>query len=601
MLTRRTLVQSLTGFLLAIPFLGACSTAVRRSLRRVRPGEPGWPGEAEWQRLADQVGGRLSSPQSPLVECRAASGSPECSRLFQQDLHNPFLIGDDPALTQTLGWADAWTSSPSAYVVAAESAQDVAAAVNFAREHNLRLVVKGGGHSYQGTSNAPDSLLVWTRAMDHIELHDNFVPEGGTAGVPAVSVGAGAVWMHVYDAVTTRAGRYVQGGGCATVGVAGLIQSGGFGSHSKAYGLAAAGLIEAEIVTADGQVRIANQHRNPELFWALKGGGGGSWGVVTRLTLRTRELPEHFAAVFGTVRASSDAAFRELVAFTVGFYRDTLFNPGWGEQIVYHTDNSITIRMVGHGHSQQDLETQWQPLRDWVASRPADFSFESPLQLLSFPARAMWDASTLSGLEPGVVTFDNRPGAPAGNAWWTGDGEEAAQFLHGYRSAWLPAALLEDSARERLVDALIACTREWSVSLHFNKGLAGANPADIEAARDTAINPQVLDAFALAIIAGYQPRVYPGVAGHEPDLNTAREHRAAIDRAMAALLTAAPDAGSYVSESNYFEPDWQRSYWGSNHARLAAVKREYDPAGIFYVHNGVGSEQWADDGFVRLA
>ena len=73
-----------------------------------------------------------------------------------------------------------------------------------------------------------------------------------------MSVGAGCVWMHVYDAVTTKGGRYVQGGGCGTVGVAGLIQSGGFGSFSKRYGLAAAGLLEAEVVTADGEVRIAN-------------------------------------------------------------------------------------------------------------------------------------------------------------------------------------------------------------------------------------------------------------------------------------------------------------------------------------------------------
>ena len=84
----------------------------------------------------------------------------------------------------------------------------------------------------------------------------------------------------------------MQGGGCMTVGVAGLIQSGGFGSFSKAYGMAAASLLEAEVVTADGAVRIANACTNPDLFWALKGGGGGSLGVVTRLTLRTHELPD---------------------------------------------------------------------------------------------------------------------------------------------------------------------------------------------------------------------------------------------------------------------------------------------------------------------
>ena len=99
-----------------------------------------------------------------------------------------------------------------------------------------------------------------------------------TAPQPAVTVEAGAIWGRVYDAVTTRAGRYVQGGGCLTVGVAGLIQSGGFGSFSKAYGMAAASLLEAEIVTADGAVRIANACTHPDLFWAIKGGGGGSLG-----------------------------------------------------------------------------------------------------------------------------------------------------------------------------------------------------------------------------------------------------------------------------------------------------------------------------------
>src|SRR4029077_20169688 len=129
-----------------------------------------------------------------------------------------------PGMTQTSGWVDAWMSTPSVYAVAAQSTAHVVAAVDFAREHDVRVVIKGGGHSYQGTSNAPDSLLIWTRGMDHIELLDGFVPKGcdGVAPQPAVSVGAGAIWMHVYDAVTTKAGRYVQGGGCTTVGVAGL-------------------------------------------------------------------------------------------------------------------------------------------------------------------------------------------------------------------------------------------------------------------------------------------------------------------------------------------------------------------------------------------
>jgi len=197
---------------------------------------------------------------------------------------------------------------------------DVVAAVTFARENNLRLVVKGGGHSYQGTSNSADSLLIWTRAMNEVVGLDSFVPqgcEGHHEPLPAVSVGAGAMWMQADDAVTTQAGRYVQGGGCTTVGVAGLVQSGGFGSFSKNYGTAAAGLLEAEIVTAADEVKIANAGENPDLFWGIKGGGGGSLGVVTRLTLRTRELPDYFGGVFGTIKAASDAAFRKLITRVV--------------------------------------------------------------------------------------------------------------------------------------------------------------------------------------------------------------------------------------------------------------------------------------------
>ena len=154
-------------------------------------------------------------------------------------------------------------------------------AVTFARVHNLRLVVKGGGHSYLGGSNAPDSLLVWTYAMRDIEVHDAFVPRGCGGVVPptpAVSLGAGCRWIEAYDAVTTRAGRYVQGGGCTTVGVAGLVLGGGFGSFSKRYGTGAAGLLEAEVVTADGVVRIANARNNSDLFWASRAGAAAASG-----------------------------------------------------------------------------------------------------------------------------------------------------------------------------------------------------------------------------------------------------------------------------------------------------------------------------------
>jgi FAD/FMN-containing dehydrogenase len=183
--------------------------------------------------------------------------------------------------------------------------------------------------------------------------------------------------------------------------------------------------------------------------------------------------------------------------------------------------------------------------------------------------------------------------------WWAGNQGEVGFYLYGYESAWLPASLLEKEEQKRLVAALFASSRHWRVSLHFNKGLAGAPPDTLAAARDTAMNPAVVDAFALAIIAGGGPPAYPGIPGHQPDLIAARKNAAEIDQAMDELRKIVPDAGSYVSESNYFERSWQRSFWGPSYARLLQVKTKYDPTGLFFVHHGVGSEEWSADGFTR--
>jgi len=173
--------------------------------------------------------------------------------------------------------------------------------------------------------------------------------------------------------------------------------------------------------------------------------------------------------------------------------------------------------------------------------------------------------------------------------------------LHGYASAWLPAALLEEGSLQRFADAVYAAANQWEVSLHVNKGLAGAPPEAIDAARNTATNPAVLDAFALAIIGAEEPPAYPGIAGHEPQVTEARADAAGIQRSMAELRKLVPTAGSYVSESDYFEEHWQQAFWGANYGRLLQVKGKYDPDGLFFVHHGVGSEAWSRDGFTRLA
>jgi hypothetical protein len=577
----------------------AVAHAAAPAIRRVRPSDPGWPSQEEWKRLNEKVGGNLVPVDFPINACTSSSQGADCKTLFA-NLKNPYYIGDNPGLTQTLGWVDAWTTKPSVYAVAASNAQDIAAAVSFAREHNLRLVVKGGGHSYQGTSNAPDSLLMWTRHMHDVTLRPDFVAQGCKAAPQeAVTVGSGAIWLQAYDAVTTKAGAYVQGGGCTTVGVSGLIQSGGFGSFSKHYGTAASGLLEAEVVTADGQVRIANACMNPDLFWALKGGGGGTFGVVSKLTLRVRDLPELAGGANFTVKASSDDAYRRLIRQFVGFYRDALFNDHWGEQAHFSADNKLEISMVHLGLTTEESRSVWQPFLDWLKQSTGAYTIESEPDIGSMPFRHWWDVDWRKEHHQDVFKADSRSGASPYNVWWNGDGGQVAWVVWGFESLWLPASLLQDDSQEKLANALFAASRFGEVELHFNKGLAGAPAEAIDAAKGTAMNPAVCEAFALAIIADGPGPAYPGVPGHEPEVTKGRTAADAVHRSMDELRRVATNSGAYVSESNFFESGSQHSYWGRNHARLAEIKTKYDPDGLFFVHNGVGSEQWSADGFSR--
>src|SRR5271157_3632261 len=385
---RRRLLKIVAGLPFASGLWRGASTLADASPSpaRVRPGDPAWPSEESWDELGREVEGRLVKVRSPLAACVGASSDAACAQVFKE-AKNPCYLGDEVGLTQSLGWIGAWTSQPSVYAVAAKTTADVAAAVNFARKNNLRLVVKGGGHSYQGTSNAADSLLIWTRHMNAIVTHDAFVAAGceeRPEPQPAVSIEPGAIWAQAYNEVTTKGGRYVQGGGCMTVGVAGIILGGGFGSFSKAYGTAGASLLEAEVVTADGEVRIANACSNPDLFWALKGGGGG-FGVVTRVTLRTHPLPEYFGGVFASVRATSDDAHRRLIAKVLEFYAQALFNSHWGEQIRIGP-GFVAFSMVFQGLDQHQAEAVWKPFFDWVVASPQDFAMLAAPRIGAVPA-----------------------------------------------------------------------------------------------------------------------------------------------------------------------------------------------------------------------
>jgi hypothetical protein len=141
-MNRRVFLKAL-GSAALLPMLPRRSWA-STNCRRHRPSDAAWPSQAAWKQLKDAVGGNLLPVNFPLSLLKTDPEGAAAKRLLE-DLKNPYYLGEQPGLTQTLGWVDAWATNPSVYAVAARNAQDIAEAVNFAREKDLRLVVRGGG------------------------------------------------------------------------------------------------------------------------------------------------------------------------------------------------------------------------------------------------------------------------------------------------------------------------------------------------------------------------------------------------------------------------------------------------------------------------
>jgi len=164
-------------------------------------------------------------------------------------------------------------------IVCCEASSDVQAAVGFARQRGLLLSVKGGGHAYAANTVGDGGLLIDLSPMKAIEID---------AGAQTATVEPGVTWGEV-DRVTRELGLVAIGGTVSSVGVAGLILGGGSGYLSRLHGMAIDNLIAARVVTADGQIVQARTDENPDLFWALRG-GGGNFGVVTQFDLQLHPI-----------------------------------------------------------------------------------------------------------------------------------------------------------------------------------------------------------------------------------------------------------------------------------------------------------------------
>jgi len=170
-----------------------------------------------------------------------------------------------------------------AYILEAKEETDIQKALKFCREHNIQVTVKTTGHSYHGASTAKNSLLIWMANFKKDgSITDNYESCDGTFHHAIMSINGGETWNDVIEAVGPEY-HVVTGGGRTVSAAGGWLMGSGLSFSGRKYGLGVDNVLEFEIVLADGSLVTANACQNQDLFWALRGGGGGTWGIVTRV------------------------------------------------------------------------------------------------------------------------------------------------------------------------------------------------------------------------------------------------------------------------------------------------------------------------------
>lgn len=199
---------------------------------------------------------------------------------LREDLAGDVFVPDDPGYDEARTVFNAMVDRRPAVIAQCASAADVVTAVRFARDLDLKIAVRGGGHSVAGMSLNDGGLVVDLRRMHEVTVHP---------GARAARIGGGATMSHL-DRACEPYGLATTGGRASTTGVGGFVLGGGSGWLDRKFGLAVDNLLGAELVTAEGELLEVSAQDHPELFWGLHG-GGGNFGIATSLTLRLHELP----------------------------------------------------------------------------------------------------------------------------------------------------------------------------------------------------------------------------------------------------------------------------------------------------------------------
>jgi FAD/FMN-containing dehydrogenase len=402
-----------------------------------------------------------------------------------------------------------------------ESLADVQKTVRWARKHAVRIVPRSGGHSYGGYSTTSGVIV------DVSRLHAISVTADGRA-----AVGAGAQLLDVYTALAARS-RMIPGGTCPTVGVGGLTQGGGIGLSGRRFGLTCDNLLEATVVLADGTVVVANARQHQDLFWALRGGGGGNFGIVTRLVFRTH--PASNVTTYSLEWPWSDA--KQVVQ-------------AW-QQLAPHAPDELAsvLNVSAAAGGGASITSAGQ----FFGSEAALRSLLAPLASAGSPSRYTTTPRTFLGA---VHYF---AGGGGGRSTFAA---KSSICNAAFSSAGIDALLHQIESKETSgTGSGIVLLDSWGGAINR---IAKAKTAFVH--RDALFSLQYLAYWSASEAAA------PNVAW--------------LRRCHAAMR---PYVSAFAYQ-NYIDPDlltWPHAYYGSNLPRLQQVKRRYDPHNVFHFKQSI--------------
>ncbi|KAF6750770.1 hypothetical protein DFP72DRAFT_817165 [Ephemerocybe angulata] len=536
-----------------------------------------------WATLYNVVGGRLYQSVPFAQPCYEDFSSPECLAVrsgyldevtrtstptafiqsqwetCQSTNEHCLLDWKDPHNEQPAGSAQCKTGSLPQYYIDVQTPRDVTAAFDFSRNTGIPLTIRNTGHDYKGRSSAPGSLGLWLHSLQEISYSPEFIPEGcsaETTSYAAVTMGAGVRWNEAHQFADKHNITLVGGNDKSVGAVGGWLQGGGHSALSNTMGLGADRVLQYKLVTPDGHARIANACQNPDLFWALRGGGAGTFGVVLEatvlasppVTLRTVILSWGSPDVNVSVGRTREV-WRRFVGLSV-----RLAGEGWGGYVtkdVMVLVNPKPAPPSGDGEGGSVVKE----LVDWVRRVKEQDSEHGGRVVVVEKVFGSWLAF--------FELFTSRFVASVGKNL-------------ALASRLVPRQAFEKAeSRRALVEALMDANTITTTPGLIILFTAPASTPDDE--RTTSVHPAWRESlYHVTVIEPWAWNATPeDVKGA---YRKVRESLGPLKELLSSLPNSELKGGAaYVNEADVYEDDFEDTFWGDNYPRLLEIKRKYDP------------------------